>query len=307
MVKDYLHDYKKEVKDKYEIEKTGNHSSLLINPSRANLRKLCLEIFKNNTNSDDLKSFSSFFGFEFNPNNTNKLKEQTDKFRPIGSFFKGETDLADIEAVNLAAILVNFEKRPYLKYVKADFGNSSEKLDLEITKEENTENKTKHQASNIIPENFIESALIEIAIKDKNDNNKKETTKNKLLLIVSSLLISFLVFLGITTFIEKKDCMLWKENHYEAATKEEAAKESNGDITFITDENKHLLTDFRKIEPCDTTKYFKNGKACIWRGKSTEGEYEYFTAPGFHPITGKPLREITPYMIKTHLSGKSDK
>jgi hypothetical protein len=43
----------------------------------------------------------------------NKMKDVTDKFRPIETFFKGETVLSDIEALNMAAILVDFESRPF--------------------------------------------------------------------------------------------------------------------------------------------------------------------------------------------------
>jgi hypothetical protein len=104
MVKNTLEDYKSAVKLKYEFEKIGSHSSFLLNPSGAKLRKLCGELFTNNTRTDDLKCFSTFFQFDFSLNCSNKLKEQTDKFRPIETFFKGETDLTDIEAVNIAAI-----------------------------------------------------------------------------------------------------------------------------------------------------------------------------------------------------------
>lgn len=112
--------YKKAIKAKYEIEKEGVHSDFLISPSRAKLRKFCLEIFKLNQNQNDSAIFSSFFKFDFVPTCSGKLKEHTDKFRPIETFFKGETDLSDIEAVNMAAILVDFQPRPYLKFAKSD-------------------------------------------------------------------------------------------------------------------------------------------------------------------------------------------
>ena len=43
--------------------------------------------------ADDLKSFSAFFQFDYILNCHNKFKDQTDKFKTIERFFKGETDL----------------------------------------------------------------------------------------------------------------------------------------------------------------------------------------------------------------------
>lgn len=117
--------YKKAIRAKFEIEKDGVHSDFLISPSRAKLRKFCLEIFKLNQNPNDLVIFSSFFKFDFSPTCSGKLKDQTDKFRPIETFFKGETDLSDIEAVNMAAILVDFQPRPYLKFAKSNWCTSA--------------------------------------------------------------------------------------------------------------------------------------------------------------------------------------
>ena len=110
--------YKKAVKLRYEEEKNGNYSSFLLQPSRANLRKLCVERLKENPSLDDLNSFKIFIGFEFKPENRNKLKEETDRFRTIENFLKGSSDSNDVEVINLAAILVDFTPRPFLKFVK---------------------------------------------------------------------------------------------------------------------------------------------------------------------------------------------
>jgi len=43
------------------------------------------------------------------------------------------------------------------------------------------------------------------------------------------------------------------------------------------------------------------GKPCVWYGKSFDGSYDCFTAPGLHPETGKKLKPITEYIVKKHL------
>src|SRR5690606_5919427 len=126
---------------KYEMEKNGDFSSFLFNPSRGKLRDLCMEIFKQNTDVDDLRSFRLFFGFDYSLDSLNKLRDQKDKFRPIETFFKGETDLQDIEGINIAAILVNFKSRPFAKYVNqhTDLNSSdNNSLEKEVIKEEDT-------------------------------------------------------------------------------------------------------------------------------------------------------------------------
>ena len=109
-----------------KLKKNGDYASFLLNPSRALLRDLCVQRLKNNSSKDDLKTFALFFGFEFEVTSLNRLKAQTDKFRPIETFLKGETDLSNKEGINLAAILVDYQPRPYLKF---------ERFDVEIDKD----------------------------------------------------------------------------------------------------------------------------------------------------------------------------
>ncbi|MEO2050346.1 MAG: hypothetical protein ABGX00_01170 [Allomuricauda sp.] len=62
------------------------------------------------------------------------------------------------------------------------------------------------------------------------------------------------------------------------------------------------LQGFQKIEVNMATQFFADdGKPMIWYYKNQDGEIEYFTAPGLHPITGETLRKITPYIIETYV------
>jgi hypothetical protein len=288
MVKNTLEDYKVGVKLKYEIEKMGNHSSFLLNPSRAKLRKLCGELFKNNTNIDDLKSFSAFFQFDFVLNCSNKLKDQTDKFRPIETFFKGETDLTDIEAVNIAAILVDFNPRPYLKFSKQ-----------QAVKNEN------------VTTNSIESTdtagVFEVSKAEKNDSEhaiqpsplqkKKLSIYHKRLLIPGMLSVVILSGFGYV-FLPKNQCMQWQKDHYEAVVCETKAM---GFVNLYSTMplNKNML-NFRKIKICDTTTFFMHNRPVVWYCK-TGNNLEFFNGPGFNPENEKPLRPITQYMIDKYI------
>ena len=111
-----LQQYKNAIRKKYEIEKEGKHFDYLFQPSRGKLRDLCWLIFESNPTKDDLNVFSNLLGLDFDHTKKNKFKEKKDKFRPIETFFKGETDPSNIDAINMAAILVDFEPRPFKKF-----------------------------------------------------------------------------------------------------------------------------------------------------------------------------------------------
>jgi hypothetical protein len=111
-----LKQYKKAIRLKYEIEKEGEYFDYLYSPSRAKLRDFCWLIFENNPTQDDLNVFRNLFSIDFDHTKKKKFKEQKDKFRPIETFFKGETDLSNIDAINLAAIMVDFQPRPFKKF-----------------------------------------------------------------------------------------------------------------------------------------------------------------------------------------------
>ena len=97
--------------------------------------------------------------------------------------------------------------------------------------------------------------------------------------------------------------MIWVENHYEVVGYDEVKNKE--DVKTI---NQFELDHFRKISVCDTTTFFKNGShdlPMVWYGKEPiTGKYEYFSQPGLHPITGKTLKKISPYIIKKYIANK---
>ncbi|WP_366183609.1 hypothetical protein [Flavobacterium ovatum] len=287
MKKNTLEDYKKAIKVQYELEKYGNYSTFLFNPSRAKLRNLCFELFKDNSKKDDLMSFASFCGFEFSPTSFNKLKDLTDKFRPIETFLKGETDLVDMEAVNITAILVGFEPRPYLKFSKAENHLRSEN---QIESDGLVNNEIKNQEKNVI-EVLKAASSVEL-------NGNRFFYKQ----ISIAVLITF-VICGVGFFLlPKEKCMQWQNDHYEMVTCEE---NKVGVLNLYSkiplDEN---MLNFRKIQVCDSTTFFKHNKPIVWYCKKGN-ELEFYNNPGYHPENDKPLKPITQYMINKYVMGKN--
>ncbi|KAF2509390.1 hypothetical protein EYY60_13510 [Flavobacterium zhairuonense] len=159
-----LEEYKKAIKIKYELEKEGKHFDYLFSPSRGKLRDLCWLIFENNPTQDDLNVFKNLLCLDFDHTKKNKFKEQKDKFRPIETFFKGETDPSNIDAINLAAILVDFQPRPFKKF--------NEKCRIEEAKMAKNAERIKSTAE-------IENEVIESKSFVKNENKESKESPEK--------------------------------------------------------------------------------------------------------------------------------
>jgi hypothetical protein len=159
-----LEEYKKAIKIKYEIKKEAEYFDYLYNPSRGKLRDLCWLIFENNPTQDDLNVFRNLFCLDFDHTKKNKFKEQKDKFRPIETFFKGETDPSNIDAINLAAIMVDFQPRPFKKFDK--------KCRIEEAKQIEIADKM-----NAVVEIEEEIIVVERLVENENEESKEHPEK----------------------------------------------------------------------------------------------------------------------------------
>lgn len=277
---DLLEAYKEAIRLKYEAEKTAFYSSFLIVPSRAKLRQLCIERLKNSSTIDDLKSFKLFFGFEFGVETINKLQAQTDRFRPIETFLKRETDLSDLEGINIAAILVDFNPRPFNKFIK---------LGSNLSNEKNTKEEIEYSVSDFSkPKHPLKVTLAEPI---------KSRWNKKIGIVILSLIGVFSV--GYTMkdlLLPKKECMQWQGDHYELV---HCDVQGIGVLTSIEPVREEVFK-LKQIDVCDTTTFFNKGKAVVWYCK-VEGKPEFFNTHGVHPETGKALRPVTEYIVEKYV------
>jgi hypothetical protein len=110
--------------------------------------------------------------------------------------------------------------------------------------------------------------------------------------------ILLMVFVAFGFYINRERWMVWEEDHY-TETSFDAPLYEMGKLKVYDQE---LIDHFRKVNPDSIHEFFTDKKeALIWYGKNTAGELEYFNYLGKHPETGKALKDITPYMIKTHI------
>ena len=302
MKKNTLEDYKEAIKAKYEEEKSGDYASFLINPSRAKLRDLCIILFTENSTSDDLRIFRNFFGFDFRDGISTELKKQTDKFRPLETFFKGETDLTDISGIDLAAILVRYNKRPIHRFLKLTDNTIvlEEKTSYSIVDKNvnfNFEEDKENRTAVVIPNNPIKKTFLpRLSLQQFQQQTISVPQFFKALVLLMVVLASFY---GIKElFFPAKDCMQWSNDHYELVDCSSSVQGISSRNEIIPIKKEEL--DLKKIKVTQQTPFFQNNKAIVWYCKKNN-KIEYFSASGFHPENGKPLKPISQYIIDKYI------
>lgn len=329
-------DYENAIKAKYEIEKEGDYSKYFNPTAQANLRDLCWERFIENESKDDLNIFLSFFEFNFDLTNVkelrNKLRKETDKFKPIVSFYlKEEKKTANRYAIELASILVDFQPRPFKKFkdvgiivkedpigapkipfafnIKNECENETfEKEEIkEEIKEEEKENDSNKEES-VFKDDLIASNNSNYFQKILNRFSKIFTRKFSERLL-KTMIITLLIFTLVGTAVHyaffQKNCMQWTGDHYEIVDcnlKTEGLIMTNP--VELLDES---LVDLKKIKVCDTTVYFdKNENAIIWYAKRGDS-VDFFNGHGRHPLNNSPLRPVTKYILDKYVNNKEQK
>ncbi|MCL6218189.1 hypothetical protein [Zunongwangia pacifica] len=117
--------------------------------------------------------------------------------------------------------------------------------------------------------------------------------------VLTTLLVIFPVLFGIGYLgfsTGREECMVWKEDHFEIAA-------CSGEL-LEEEWNEYRLENFKKIEVNPETEFFDNGgRPKIWYDKENN-IFTYFTAPGINPETEQTVKQITPYIIQTHIMNK---
>jgi hypothetical protein len=279
--------YKSAIKVKYEEKKREDVSGILLNPTPAQLRNLCLMIFDNLLSKSDENIFRLFFNVK-EEESLRKSMEHFDiaRFRPIISFLKGEKDSENSTRIELAAILIDFNPRPYNKYL----------LNGKINEIGNVEVSSLMEKDEAGDENLPLDKWVEKGFEPKNIGRFE---KRKVVIFIVFLSLFFMGYTVKNIIFPEKECMMWDGNHYEAVDcKNEKLGIAN--ISSVVVLNEDLLS-FKKIEVNTNTIFFKKGKPIVWYGKSYDGNYEYFNQPGLHPETEKTLKPISQYIIKKYI------
>lgn len=309
--------YRNAIKAKYEREKDEDSSIALSNITTAKLRDLCIERFNTNNDEDDLKIFKTFFKFEFDSTKKNLITgKAVDKLKKIRRFYLGITEVPTETTIHFAAVLLDFQPRPFYKFSKVMEGKSQDEIMEELnnyycSKTNNEEsNDLGSQESNTVKEEIktvtgtksedpttkkiVTSPIIvtEESTKGKSSfvDKVKQNKISLIAIICLSLIASYFIFFN-------KGCMQWSQDHYEVVDCKEGI-EGNPNEKIVYDS--HLL-DFKKTLVCDTTTWYANGQSIIWYAK-TNNQVDFFNScgNGRHPETKTTLKPLTEYMFNKH-------
>lgn len=268
-------DYKKLLQNHYERNKVERFSGLLDNPSPAQIRTLCIALCEKEFGKKDDEVFRIFFETKEGELLKKSIENfNIDRFKPIISFLKNETDPDNRVRVEMAAILIGFEPRPYSEFSKKGF--VEEKRNDIFAEEKNSSRDIVNKPTVLKTSNF-----------------KKKAVAGFL-----GLTGIFATGYGIKEIVlPEKQCMIWRENHYEMIDCQDEKLGLIHEIVIPFDETEFGL---RKIKVCDTTTFFKNGKVIVWYGKK-DGEVTFFNQDGRNPENGDELKEVTKYMIDKYV------
>ena len=329
-------DYKREILAKYEADKSQSLREIL-QPSPAKLKKWSIYLL-DTLSTDDKRVYCRFY--KLNDVTANALKSfDNDRLRPLTNFLKGKSELSDPFGIELLAVLVDFEDRPFSKFMTIKYKKT---LQPEIAKEKITGGELfaipteKPSMDNAIISNAEENEfdIAEDEVSDENEDAGKLssateessvvenqnyetgiipqrffTIQNKnykryriIFVVIISMMFIFLAYENLNTSLKGSGCMMWKSDRYETVPCDMQVNAYAGEKIIPAD--KMLLKYQRKIEVVDTTTFFNpDGQARVFYAKNNK-ECEYFTYPGKHPQTNKKLKEITQYIIDRHIRHK---
>lgn len=273
-------DYILAVRSKYEVEKNSLYSDFLLKSSPAQIRELCLLIYDKGLSNKDNEVFELFF--KTKPDSTlRKAIENIDveRLKKICNFLNGKSKSTSQNTLNLIAILVNYELRPFSFFLKSHFDENDE---VKIVSESENTNSTfvsKQEFKNLVPSVNIKKRIV-----------------------FGLLLLVGIISIGYTArniLAPEQQCMQWQKNHYKKVDCDKVNQYSllkQNDIVPFDEDQSRLV----KIEVSDTTVFFKNDKPLYWYCK-VNGKPEFFNTHGIHPVTGKALKPVTNYIIEKYV------
>ncbi|MDC6364010.1 MULTISPECIES: hypothetical protein [Flavobacteriaceae] len=284
--------YKREILEQYRRENGGEIRGYLSSPTRKQIREACLWLLKRRNWKYDEEILNRFFQFSGEKSKSLQIQQfNPDRFVPIVKFIKGKTNDTSIENLELIAWLIDFKPRPLTIYL-----NSDNPVDLKEVSKKNESDP-----------NIDFETIEDISVEDIIDKKKKKRRRWVITIsiafatvLLTNLAIRHPIFNSKTLPEHSNQCMAWADSSYVSISCAKKPYSQYG--TPIEPLNQIKLENFKRVNVTMATSFFsEDGKPMIWYFKNKDGEIEYYTAPGLHPITGKTLREITPYIIQTYV------
>jgi len=200
------------------------------------------------------------------------------KFKPVRNFLIGKTKNPDDMVVELVAWLVDFQPRPYdpgFDYTKIPQPSRTAEFPNKVATGEVATKK--YRPGPIPPEPIQDDSQPIPPATDK----KKTKPKRFIIAITISIALGMPAYIVCTrkptqSPIEGQACMYWAGNFYQPINCNE--KVENVPVIAL---DTSLFYHFKKITRPDTITI--NAAGHIWYARY-RGNYEFFTAEGYHPL-----------------------
>lgn len=305
-------EYKIALKAHYQYLK---EHGIIIELGQANLRKVFNEKIHRSPNILDESAVVNFFDGNLRMDNLNKLEQYNDKFKTIANFLNNKTINPKYEVLEITAIIIDFENRPFKKFRYELKINSNAHLEdnagdemigskngsleqiesdpqiktnpLEEQAVTKTSNTTTVNEKPVEQRTFVEQGL------RKSFLNVLKKNYNPLFFVV---VIGYLIYLN---YSNDTQCMRWNGREYEKTdckTEVNSFASTHEVIPF-----NNYKSELKLVIPNDKTIFFKHGKPVIWYIKKDKKVICY-NRPGEDPETGKALKPITKYMVGRYFS-----
>jgi hypothetical protein len=207
-----------------------------------------------------------------------------DDFKSVYKFLRGETRKPNEEIVEMLAWLIDFQPRPYLKWV-----------DQQPGKEEDKEEDKKERGK---------EKIITLPKPDRTGLSKKLKVVISFAMTIAVCMTVYILWpktpadagtKPTAIVIHHGKCMYWAGEQFKMGTYEVT---HNDTPAFPVDTT--LLANFRRITDLHTLS--KHSIRRVWYAK-INGQLEIFNQPGFHPVdTARRLLPLTAYMFNKYIA-----
>jgi len=313
-------DYIKLVIGTYKEKRAKNDLSLLLSqPTPANIREECSNIYQKGYEKKDEPTLRAFFGPEDHGKKFLGVIQDfpLKKFKPLDQYLKKEGNKGiTIKSLELLAWLIDFQHRPYV------FGKDVILNEGEISILNDPENKTLIQL--IDPESEDDDLLPAGEEEEENPDptlintsfpgpqlavqkNNIETGRSKRTLLLFLLLV--VCTGGTYMLLQQKqdkqlvmgnvntDSMYWAGDHFDTTP-----GTGNQNSLHIWPMDSDRLKSFKKITRPDTITDQSIGKVHYLK---TNKVLEFFTTGGYHPVyVSRELHPLSRYMYDKYLKPK---
>lgn len=254
------------------------------------------------------------------------VNEAFEKVRQTSSSHKKSALSNNIEEQSDPRISYKTAERAHRKYideVDMDWSLSPSSLDNfckfigYVSYKDYVENNDLDQSrSQIVTGKNTQAGLTESKPKQKEIENQKKNKKEKIhfgtsgktliFLIVVSVLVFCIAYYSINHQMKKlheprEQCMAWAQDHYiEIDCSLDYHPTFNTKVEELVEDR---MMNMKRVELTAASTFFseETGKPLVWYYKNKSGDFEYFTSPGRHPLSGETLKKITPTIIQKYV------